>query len=82
MTPLTGNDVADLHLVADAHNCTWAIGTGLVGPYLVDLEDRCVWVNGRLEITPFFEAIRSGIDEIVRDLGTTTVVPFRQRHTG
>jgi hypothetical protein len=82
MTPLTGNDVADLHLVADAHNCTWAIAPGLVAPYLIDLDNRCVWVNGRLEVATYFAAIRTGLNEIVRDLGTSTVVPFRQRNTG
>lgn len=79
MSPLTGNDVADLHLVADAHNCTWATATGLPAPYLIDYEARCVWVNGRLELPSYFEAIRTGLDEIVRDLGNDTVVPFRQR---
>ncbi|HEY9418186.1 MAG TPA: hypothetical protein VIQ30_25785 [Pseudonocardia sp.] len=82
MTPLTGNDVADLHLVADAHHCTWVTTTGLTTPYIIDHDNRCVWVNGRLDLPTYFEAIRCGIDEIVRNLGTDTVVPFRQRNTG
>jgi hypothetical protein len=79
MTPLTGDDVADLHLVADAHQCTWATSPDLVIPYLIDHENRYVWVNGRLELPAYFEAIGTGIDEIVRGLGTNTVVPFRRR---
>jgi hypothetical protein len=82
MTPLTGDDVTDLHLIADAHNCTWMTATGLTTPYLVDYDTRCVWVNGRLELATYFAAIRTGLNEIVADLGTTTVVPFRQRNTG
>jgi hypothetical protein len=77
--PLTGDDVADLHLVADAHQCTWANTRGLAGPYLIDVDKRCVYVNGRLDLPAYFAAIRAGIDEIVADLGINTVVPFRQR---
>ncbi len=65
--------------MADAHHCTWAISPTLVVPYVIDQENRCVWVNGRLEIPAYFEAIGLGIDEIVRNLGTENVVPFRQR---
>jgi hypothetical protein len=82
MSPLTGDDVADLHLVADAHECTWVNTRGLAGPYLIDLDNRCVYVNGRLDLAAYFEAIRTALNEITRGLGTTTVVPFRQRNTG
>lgn len=85
MTPLTGDDIARLHLIADANLCTWANNSKeLDVPYRVDEDRRCVYVNGRLDVVSYFEALTEGLDEIIRNLDAdpTNIIPFRHRHTG
>lgn len=82
VAPLTGDDVADLHLIADRQNCTWVNVHGLTVPYVVDPEARVVYLNGCLTLHCYFEALSQGLEEINNPGHAKNVVTMRFRQPG
>lgn len=80
---LTGDHVADLLDTADADGIHWTNIHGLPQPYITDRTSRIVYVDGRLTLPHYYEAVADGIRELRGGaIATVTDLTTRQRYTG
>lgn len=63
--PLTGDAVAQLIDLAESEHATWANVTGLPVPWVVDRNERIVYVDGRLRLRHYYEAVSEGLHELI-----------------
>lgn len=82
MTSITGDDLADLHEVADIHQCSWVTVHGLPQRYIVDTQARTVYVDGCLELRAYYSAVHAGLAELTEDdhpVNLNNVIPMQRR---
>lgn len=82
MTPLLGDDVADLHRLADEQDCTWVNVHGLPAPYMVDRVARIVYLDGRLGLARYYEALGQGLAEMVAQETGANILTLRPKTSG
>ena len=75
---LTGDDLADLHKLADDHQLGWHTVRNLPQPYITDDKGRVVYVDGRLEIHHYLEALHAGLNALMGELGYTSITSRRR----
>lgn len=75
MTPLTGNGVARLYaeLLQLGYDSA-TIDDGLPHAHITDTNARIVYVDGRLTVVSYFEALRTSVDELA---AVDNVIPLR-----
>lgn len=82
MTSITGDDLADLHQVADIHRCSWVTVHGLPQRYIVDTDARTLYVDGCLELDAYFRAVLAGLSELTgyhHPGNRNNVIPLQRR---
>lgn len=76
MSLLTGNDIAAIAEAATRHGVRWKTERELPAPYIIDHHARTIWLNGRLTVGLYFEALWQACDEISEF--ADNVVPLRR----
>lgn len=75
MSTITGNDVAALHRAATRHAIRFLTDPGLNAPYVIDRDERVIYLNGCLPYISYYVALEQGISELAGN-----VIPLRNDH--
>jgi hypothetical protein len=64
---VTGNDVGRLLQTVYARGYSWGACDTLGRPYAIDRDDRAIYLDGRLPVGAYFEALASALRELSVD---------------